>query len=224
MKAYSELYLEDAQENLGCMFDYAVNSQGMSLAEFFGMFVNSVLSTQFQRGNPWAVCGHSGVELAWIVEEEHSALNRVEPRLSDSSRSAEYWAGWALAYYQWDSGLTFAQIAEAAPVEDVLAMYCPYHEMDLRHFCNRIDELVAAAYRQTQLQRRRLSVGFSQSQLAKASGVSVRTIQHYEQRQKDIGKAGYDQLLRLSQALYCSPADLMEPLDAQRYAYAVERF
>ena len=54
--------------------------------------------------------------------------------------------------------------------------------------------------------------GLSQSELARASQVGLRSIQMYEQRQKDINKAQAQTLLRLSRVLYCSMEDLMEPV------------
>ena len=44
----------------------------------------------------------------------------------------------------------------------------------------------------------------SQSQLARLSGVNIRTIQGYEQETKDINKAQFVTLLRLSIALSCN--------------------
>ena len=52
--------------------------------------------------------------------------------------------------------------------------------------------------------------GLSQSELAEMSGVSVRTIQQYEQRQKSINRAKAETLLRLARALCCDMEDLME--------------
>lgn len=54
------------------------------------------------------------------------------------------------------------------------------------------------------------AVGLSRSQLVKASGVGVRSIQLYEQRQKDINKAQGIALYRLSRALRCTMEQLLE--------------
>ena len=45
-----------------------------------------------------------------------------------------------------------------------------------------------------------------------SSGVSFRTIQQYEQRQKDINKAQAETLLRLSRSLFCNMEDLLEKI------------
>ena len=60
------------------------------------------------------------------------------------------------------------------------------------------------------LKAMRTLAGLSQSELAGQADVPVRTIQQYEQRQKDINKAQAETLLRLARALNCNVEDLME--------------
>jgi hypothetical protein len=67
--------------------------------------------------------------------------NPVPPRFV-MNRSAEYWTGWALAYYQWRSGLSFKNINEKVSIQDIFCMFHPYHEMDILQFCDKMDELV----------------------------------------------------------------------------------
>ncbi len=52
--------------------------------------------------------------------------------------------------------------------------------------------------------------GFSQSELAAESGVPLRQIQLFEQRQRNINKTAAETLLRLSKTLCCRMEDLME--------------
>lgn len=54
---------------------------------------------------------------------------------------------------------------------------------------------------ETKLKNERLNAGMSQSDLAKASGVNVRMIQHYEQQTKDIRKASVETVVSLADAL-----------------------
>ena len=56
----------------------------------------------------------------------------------------------------------------------------------------------------------RTLAGLSQSELAGQADVPVRTIQQYEQRQKDINKAQGIALYRLSRALRCTMEQLLE--------------
>ena len=56
-------------------------------------------------------------------------------------RSREFWAGWALAQYQWRSGLSFGAIEKFAPFKDIVLMYSPYHEMEIDQFVDAIEKL-----------------------------------------------------------------------------------
>lgn len=63
---------------------------------------------------------------------------------------------------------------------------------------------------ETNLKRIRSAKGYSQKQLAELSSVSLRSIQMYEQRQKDINKAQSDSLFHLAKVLGCTMEDLLE--------------
>ncbi len=65
-------------------------------------------------------------------------------------------------------------------------------------------------FSETNLKRIRKSHGYSQRDLAEKSGVSLRSIQMYEQRNKDINKANADALFRLAKTLGCQMEDLLE--------------
>lgn len=61
----------------------------------------------------------------------------------------------------------------------------------------------------------RTASGLSQRQLAEASGVNLRMIQHYEQGTKDINKAEALTVYKLSQALNCQMEELLSLPDAE---------
>lgn len=52
--------------------------------------------------------------------------------------------------------------------------------------------------------------GLSQSQLAKATGINVRTIQMYEFKGRNINGAGLEKLVDFAYALECPITDLLE--------------
>lgn len=52
--------------------------------------------------------------------------------------------------------------------------------------------------------------GISQAKLAEDSGVNVRMIQHYEQKNKDINTAQVITIYKLARALNCTVEDLIE--------------
>ena len=60
------------------------------------------------------------------------------------------------------------------------------------------------------LKEKREAVGMSQSELANASGVSVRMIQHYEQGAKDINKAAAITVKKLADALNVKMEEIIE--------------
>lgn len=62
----------------------------------------------------------------------------------------------------------------------------------------------------TNLKRIRTAAGLSQSQLAEAAAISLRTLQHYEQGARDINKAQGLTLLSLARALNVSIEDILE--------------
>ena len=61
------------------------------------------------------------------------------------------------------------------------------------------------------LQERREAAGLSQSQLANmVEGLSLRTLQHYEQGSRDINKAAASTVHRLAVVLGCTVEDLLD--------------
>ena len=92
-------------------------------------------------------------------------------------------------------------------------MYSKYHEMDIMQFVDSMNEMYAQKNHTTNLKKRRIDAELSQSELAKISGVPLRTIQQYEQRQKNINSAKVETVLALSQALSCDIKDILENLN-----------
>jgi transcriptional regulator with XRE-family HTH domain len=56
----------------------------------------------------------------------------------------------------------------------------------------------------------RLYAGMTQAALAQKAEVSLRSVQMYEQRRKDINKAQAETLFRLAAVLGCREKDLLE--------------
>ena len=210
MNAYDKIYLDNARKILARMCDYAVYDLKYDLKDFFDIFLNSSYAKRFEYGESTIVAGCSGVELAYdILEENGQVFLRVEPQYT-ANRSKEYWVGWVLAYYQWYTGLSFAEILKYIPVEKIIKLYSPYHEMDIMQFVDKMNELYLEAKHDTNLKIKRIELGVSQSKLADLTGIPVRTIQQYEQRQKNINKAQAQYLVALARALYCNVEDLIE--------------
>lgn len=211
--AYDKVYLEKARSNLGRMLDFAVYDLNFELTGFYKLFLASDAAQRFGNGDPALIAGMSGVELAYsVLSSAGQQMQRTQPRYT-VNRSEEYWTGWALAYYQWETGMSFSELDRYVPVKKVQSLYSPYHEMDIRQFCDRMNELYREAKPETNLKLLRRQAGLSQGQLAALSGVPVRTIQQYEQRQKSINKAQGEYLVRLSHNLCCKMEQLLEKVE-----------
>lgn len=211
--AYESIYLNDAQNNLGDMMDYAVLDCGYDSDAFFMLFLSSGIASEFGKGNPKYIAGLSGPELAKeVIFRAYGKTTTVEPS-ENIDKSPEYWAGWALAYYQWSRGYTFAYLNKVLPFSKLLPLYSTLHEADIEKFAELADGWVEKykATTETNLALLRKSKGYSQKQLAERSGVALRMIQLYEQKQNDINKAQVSTLLALSKTLHCRIQDLMEP-------------
>ena len=74
----------------------------------------------------------------------------------------------------------------------------------------------------TNLQEIRKKRGLTQSELAGLSGISLRTLQHYERGEFDFGNIGVSAMIRLSVALGCRLSDLLDG-DAKNAAVIMEK-
>lgn len=100
-RTYPVYYLEDAMNNLGDCFDYAVNDYGAEGSEVAELFCLSGVAREFERGNAWVVSGKSGVELfALIAERSGYQAGSMPDRSYRFEKTPEYWTGWILAYLQ----------------------------------------------------------------------------------------------------------------------------
>ena len=210
IRAFPEIYLNRAQAALGDAFDYAVNTCRIPGCDFVKLFVVSAVSGRMENGEPAVITGKSGIEIAEdVILETTGKLPEAEPR-ARFSRSREYWIGWAVCYYQWFSARSYGEIFEALPYPDLERMYDTLHEADITKFVEIAEKRIREHFAETSLKRLRSTYGFSQAGLAEASGVSLRSIQMYEQRNKDINKASAETLYRISKALGCSMENLLE--------------
>lgn len=215
MSAYDKNYLEKARTTLGRMLDFAVYDLKLDLKDFFDRFIVSGIANDFENGDSKTIAGKSGVELAYeVMEKTGENVRNIKPRYT-VNRSEEYWTGWSLAYYQWKTAISFSKIVEYIPINEIKALYSPYHEMDIRHIVDKMNELYINAKPETNLKIYRKRAGLSQKELAEQAEIPVRMIQHYEQRQKNINKAQVKYLARLSRVLNCNIEELLELVEVE---------
>lgn len=208
--AYREIYLSKAQATLGDAFDYAVNTCGIPGSDFVKLFVASSISKRMENGEPAYVAGKSGIEIVREIVAETMGKELQTAQQDTFGRSKEYWSGWAVAYYQWYSGRKFSDIFKVITFEDLQKMYYTLHEADISKFVDIVNHRMKEFFPDTNLKRIRTSYGCTQAELAERSGVSLRSIQMYEQRNKDINKASAETVHRLAKVLGCTIEDLIE--------------
>ena len=143
-RAYKKTYLNGAMRNLAVMMDCGVRKYGYPIEEFYEKFLASDVSRQFACGNPRYLVGMSGAELADNVVEATGGTVLQE---NDGTYTVgpEYWAGWALAYYQWRTSRSFAYMRRTGlGIKEVVSMYYPLHEADLSKFADAANSIVQA--------------------------------------------------------------------------------
>ena len=234
--AYDEILLERASGTLGRMLDFAVYSLRQDASAMMELFVSCGLAALFEQGDIRVIAGMSGIELAYeTLGRSGLAYERQVPRHTVSF-SPEYWCGYALSRAQWESGLPFSNIVKSFSMAGFISDYNrkrveyldglpldisaserteKIREFGRNYALDAASGIVSAVSSaggsaDTALKTMRIRNGLSQSQLAKASGIPLRTIQQYEQRQKDINKARSEYIMMLSAVLGCSPVSLLE--------------
>ncbi len=147
--AYDKIYLSKARNTLASMLDFAVYDLREDITAFYKKFLLSKIASQFERGESAVVAGKSGVELALDILGDEALAKKYRPV---ANKSPEYWAGWALTYFQWENNLTFKQIDNFIPITEIVQLYTPYHEMDISQFCDKMLELYNANRRTSSAQ------------------------------------------------------------------------
>lgn len=194
-------------DNLGTMFDFAVNCCNLNGDDYWDMFICSGAAQQFENNNPKFVSGKSGEEIVYdVLSAVGKSSDCVKP-LPRLGRTPEYWAGWALAQYQNATDLSYKSIHQIVSFDELMDMYKTLHEAPIEKFIEILNNKKKNSQTNLKLQRERM--GLSQSQLADMSGINIKTIQAYEQRQKDIKSAKFETLQKLASALGCEIADLL---------------
>lgn len=209
MNAYAEFYLSDFRNNLGYAFDCVANHCGIKLSDFYDFFIASDISSQIEKGNVKYLCGISGTELVYSVLEKVGIPINI-PSYYEFDRSAEYWSGWILAYYQWRTSLSFRSIKKIISIDDIVKMYNPYHEASEEKFVETMNQIVQQKKQPSKLQFFRKKAGLTQKELADLSGINLRTLQQYEIMSKDINKASGESINKLASVLQCNFYDIME--------------
>lgn len=201
IRAYHENYLYRAMHTLARLFELALYEGGFEADEFAQLFASSRIAKNWEVGEPNTIAGHSGAELYFMLTDKEP-----HPLAFNPDRTDAYWAGWVLCYSQWYLMRQFSDIFHGISLSELLSKYPTLHEADITKTCALIESRISPIP-MLSLYRRR--AGLSQSQLARESGVNIRSIKAYEQGELSLLKAQYETLLMLSRVLRCEPGDLV---------------
>lgn len=210
IRAYDEMYLDDAMRNLAEAMDYATNSCKVDMDSFMELFIGTGFAEKFEKAVPKYVSGISGTELVMEVFSRANYTNEFPPAQIEYDYSKEYWCGWILAYYQWYSKRSFKEIKNYITMQEIGRMYYTLHEASELKFVDVLNDIIKKKDLPTKLQTQRKISGYSQRELAEKTEINIRTLQQYEIRAKDINKAAGITLLSLANVLGCQIEDLLE--------------
>lgn len=215
MHPYDEKLLGTAMSAVGKAFNFADKHLPGGMERFYDLFVSSSVARSFDGPDARPNVNASGIELVMAVCEgaQNEALDLMlmtERRLPKEQRDRAQWCGQVLVYHQWDTGGTFRAISTYLTVDDLLALYATHRVASPRVVSLAIERSLMATAAPTRLRTFRAEAGLTQRGLAATSGVSLRSIQQYEQRKKDINHAQAISVLHQAQALNCRMEDLLE--------------
>ena len=182
----------------------------LSADEFLHLFISSGFANGFGHGNPRLVSGLSGTELVMETLTKAGLPIPFPQPQTEYDCSPEYWCGWILAYYQWKTGRSFRNIRESISMQEILKLYPILHEASEDKSVDTVNGIISRSNTISKLQQQRKKCGYSQRELAETSGVNLRTLQQYELKTKDIGKASVQTVIALAAVLSCQVEELLE--------------
>lgn len=208
--AYYNEYLEDAQNTMGNMMDYAINTCGMDGDDFFHMFLASGIAEQIEKGNPKYISGMTGGEIAKEVIKKVKGNELQEPEEYFLDKSPEFWCGWILAYYQWRVYMSFKKIYQIISIKDLLSMYPTHHEADVEYFVDSMKEIYQIKHKETYIKLKMINTGINASEMSEYTGIPIDEISALEVDFSRIKNIKTEQLFILSKFFGCTMEDLME--------------
>ncbi len=212
IRAYDSSYLDDVRDNLGTMLDFAVNTCLYDMSDFYSWFMMTGVSDLIAEGRPRYLAGLSGVELADIVVSKTGQLLPGHDPYEMDFCTKEYWTGWAMAYIQWYTGMSFRTLARfGVDAPSLSGLYSTLHEADDSKLIDVVLKRIEKSRSEQAgfLATMRKLKGLTQAELSSLSGVSLRMIRAYEQNSQDLSKAESMTVLNLSKVLHCNVSDLL---------------
>ena len=117
------------------------------------------------------------------------------------------WVAESYLHIQENTGLTFEAIFLYIPIEMMYQYFSIYHEMD---FSQIVDEFIKLFKNKSVLSALSKKYGFSMREVAKATNISYETLLSLKQRKRDISKANYEMVYKISKFFHVRASTLAE--------------
>ena len=209
-------------------FDLADKRTLAGIRGFYPLFMKSEKLVELCN-NPKELAASTPIELVLTVYQEAQDLGMSsrsshtligeERFLRPENQNRARWIAGFINYIATTANVSYRAIETLVPIEMLIKDFMRYGKIVPAHSsyeeayqCS-IDVYrpYSSARKPTALVRARLKKKLTQQALSKMSGVGLRAIQQYEQRQKDINHAHAYTVFLLAQALDCSMEQLIEP-------------
>ena len=209
---YSNLYFEEYVTLLAEAVDGFVNAFHLNIDEFLPKLVKSGYARQLERRNTKYIVEYSAGYLLSKLLTLDSSIEEIylhEPNAS-IEKSPEYWAGYILAIFQYQTHMSFKEINEYLSLSEIVNLYNPYHEANEEKAVELLLNRYHERHKISNLKLKRIEAGLSQRELSFKANVNYRTLQEYEAKKKNINNASVSVVIALAMALHCKVEDIIE--------------
>lgn len=147
-----------------------------------------------------------------LVTTENKLMKEIFPEITINLDNVPVhnqclWAAESYLHIQENTGLTFEAIFLYIPIEMMYQYFSIYHEMD---FSQIVDEFIKLFKKKSVLSVLSKKYGFSMREVAKATNISYETLLSLKQRKRDISKANYEMVYKISKFLHVRASTLAE--------------
>ena len=197
-----------AIELMGEMFEYSKCYLHIDGDEFFELLNCTHISEKLYNLDIIYIYGKSSIDIINDIclanDIKIKTINKNKFLKSDKY----YWLGIVIASYCYGKRISFKEIGKRIKPLQILKMYNTMHEAPHMKVIEEIDKIFDR--QESILKNIRQSKNISQNELSVLSGVSLRSIQMYEQKKKNISKASFEIVKRLANSLSVELEDLYE--------------
>lgn len=208
--------------------DLADKRTSAGIRGFYPLFMKSEKLAELCN-NTTELAASTPIELVLTVYQEAQDLGMSsrsshtligeERFLRPENQNRARWIAGFINYIAKKTQLNYRAIESLIPIEMLIEDFMRYGKILPAHSSYKeayqcsidVYRPYSSARKPTKLARERLKKKLTQQALSKMSGVGLRAIQQYEQRQKDINNAHARTVFLLAQALDCSMEQLIEP-------------